>query len=306
MGRYQVSRSKVTMFRDLLNRSEAVVMPAAHDAFSAKIIEKAGFEAIFASGGAISASLIGEPDVGLITMTEMVEQNRRIAAAVSIPVFADAEAGYGNPINVMRTVREFENAGVAGLFIEDQEHPIRCGSLTGKRLIPTEEMVKKIEAALEARDNPDFVIAARTDGNAISPEENIKRASAYIGAGVDLIIPHVRGYQDSKFEIELYAREIKGKPLGILFSAVGTHAREMTTFDLARLGYKVIMATGIRDIIPQVSFKLLEQLKRAGTQAAYLEELGVKAPGYEARHGFLGLNKYKELERRFLLKEDRV
>lgn len=305
MKQFNDQPTKAAIFRRLIEGNEAVVMPAAYDALSATVIDKAGFKAVFASGAGISASLLGKPDVGLLTMSEMVDQCKRMANAVNIPVFADAEAGYGNAMNVMRTVREFEQAGVAGLFIEDQEHPVRCGSLEGKRLVSVQEMVSKIKAAKDARRDRDFVIAARTDGSIISDEETIKRAHAYIEAGADLIIPHVKGFLECKYQIELYGREIKGAPLVFQIAAVGTHGREMTTFDIARLGYKLIICTGMQYALPKVGFKLLEQLRTAGTQAAYLEELGIKAPGYDEFYGLLGLDNYKALEKKYIYDEIR-
>ena len=175
---------KTSLLKQALARDELIVAPGAYDALSAKIIEQAGFTAVFLSGFGLSASLLGKPDIGLLTMTEVVNQARNVSQAVNVPVLADAEAGYGGISNIQRTVREFEKAGVAGIFIEDQEHPVMCGSLQkSKKIVSADDMVTKIGAALDARDDSDFVIAARTDADIVSLEEQIRRCNVYAEAG---------------------------------------------------------------------------------------------------------------------------
>lgn len=151
---------KTTRLKKLILDPKILIMPGAYDALSAKIIERAGFQAVQASGYGIAASYLGMPDVGLLTMSEMLDQTRRIARAVDIPVMGDGDTGFGNAINVYRTVQEFEAAGVAGINLEDQIFPKRCGHMEGKEIVSLEEMVKKIEAAVAARRDPDFVINA--------------------------------------------------------------------------------------------------------------------------------------------------
>ncbi|MDK2799279.1 MAG: 2,3-dimethylmalate lyase, partial [Clostridiales bacterium] len=152
-----------TKLRKLLARDEILVAPGAHDVLTAKIIEKEGFEAVYMTGYGTSASLLGKPDVGLLTMTEMAQRAANIAEAVNIPVIADGDTGYGNAVNVMRTVREYEKAGVACIQLEDQLAPKKCGHMLGREIISKEEMVGKIKAACDARHDPDFMIMARTD-----------------------------------------------------------------------------------------------------------------------------------------------
>lgn len=172
----------------MLNERRAVVAPGAMDALSAILIERAGFELIQASGFGLAASLLGRPDVGLLSQTEMVDQTRRIVDCVSIPVMGDGDTGFGNAINTIRTVRDFEQAGCAGVNLEDQVFPKRCGHMEGKQLVSTEEMVHKIRAAVDARRDPDFIINARTDAIAVEGyEAAIERANAYVEAGADMI-----------------------------------------------------------------------------------------------------------------------
>src|SRR3954465_3746494 len=154
-----------TTLRELLAGPEPVVAPGAYDALSARLAEQAGFGAVYMTGFGASASLLGRPDVGLLSFGEMVDQARRIVQAATVPVIADADDGYGNPLNVMRTVREYEAAGVAALHIEDQVAPKRCGHLAGKQVIPAGEMVEKVRAAVEARSS--LLVVARTDARAV-------------------------------------------------------------------------------------------------------------------------------------------
>src|ERR1700759_3442086 len=149
--------------RELLAGGEIVVAPGAYDALSARLIEQAGFPAVYMTGFGTAASLLGRPDIGLLSGSEMIDNARRIAGCIAVPLVADADTGYGNPINVIRTVREYEQAGVAGLHLEDQILPKKCGHLAGKEVVPLPEMVAKIRAAVDARTDPDLVLIARTD-----------------------------------------------------------------------------------------------------------------------------------------------
>ncbi|MBX6342311.1 MAG: isocitrate lyase/phosphoenolpyruvate mutase family protein, partial [Thermomicrobiaceae bacterium] len=174
--------------REALARPGALVVPGAVDALNARLVEEAGFDAVYATGAGIANALLGLPDLGLATMSEILEQVRRIVAAVSIPVVADVDTGYGNPLNVYRTVQEFERAGVAAIQIEDQVSPKRCGHFSGKEVIPEEEMIRKIAAAREARRDDALVLIARTDALATHGlDEAVRRGRAYAAAGADLI-----------------------------------------------------------------------------------------------------------------------
>jgi 2-methylisocitrate lyase-like PEP mutase family enzyme len=202
--------SSAKELRNRLNGSSMVVAPFVYDALQAKVAESVGFEAVYMTGFGTAAAR-GFPDLGLLTMTEMVENVRAIARSVRIPVICDADTGYGNPTNVWRTVREYEHAGAAALHIEDQVWPKRCGFLTGKQVIPMTEMVPKVRAACDARSNPDTVIIARTDALAVNGWDDVVcRAKAYRGSGADLIF--VDGIRTDE-DLENYASKLKGLPL---------------------------------------------------------------------------------------------
>jgi 2-methylisocitrate lyase-like PEP mutase family enzyme len=177
-----------TKLRELIQRKEILSAPGAYDAFSAKLVEATGFEAVYMSGFGTAASILGFPDIGLITMTEMVNNAKHMANAVGIPVIADADTGYGNHLSVMRTIEEYEKAGVAAVQIEDQSSPKKCGHMEGQRVIPAEEMTAKIRAAVTARKDSDLVLIARTDAiSAIGFDEAIRRGRIYQEAGADLL-----------------------------------------------------------------------------------------------------------------------
>ncbi|NWJ45667.1 MAG: isocitrate lyase/PEP mutase family protein [Chloroflexi bacterium] len=177
-----------TMLRKMMSEEGIIVAPGAYDGISARLIERAGFKAIYMTGAGTSASLLGNPDLGLTTQTEMANHAANIAECVSVPVIADADTGYGNPLNVVRTVRLYERSGVAALHLEDQTFPKRCGHVSGKQVIPKEEFAQKIRAAAEYRTDPDLVIIARTDARAINGfDDAIERANYYHEAGADMI-----------------------------------------------------------------------------------------------------------------------
>ncbi|WP_374385129.1 oxaloacetate decarboxylase [Dongia sp.] len=179
---------RTTRFRQLIDQPEILVLPGAHDALSVRLIEQAGFEAFTAGGYAATASLLGAPDIGQLGLAEMADHYARLCDTTPLPVLADADTGYGSPIGVGRTIRAYERAGVAALFIEDQVAPKRCGHMEGKRVIPVTEMVAKIKAATDARIDGDLVIMARTDARAIEGlDAAIERAQIYREAGADLI-----------------------------------------------------------------------------------------------------------------------
>lgn len=187
-------------FRELLNNEPFIVSPGVYDGYSIRLVEAAGFKTACTSGAAVSNALLGIPDIGVLGMAENVAHCRYLARSVSIPMTADADTGYGNPVNVFHTVRMFEEAGVAGINIEDQVSPKRCGHMPGKDVVEEIEMVKKIEAACLARRDDDFVIIARTDSIAVEGMEGaIRRAKAYARAGADMLFPDaVRTEDDIK------------------------------------------------------------------------------------------------------------
>lgn len=209
---------KTQRLRQLLDAKDPLLMPGAFDALSGILIQRAGFKAIQATGFGIAASYLGKPDVGLLSFSEMLDQTRRIVQAVDIPVMADGDTGFGNTVNTIRTIQEFEAIGAAGINLEDQVFPKRCGHMEGKQIIPMEEMVCKIRAAADTRKDRDFIINARTDAIAVSGiDEAIHRGNAYAEAGADLIF--IEAPQTIE-QIQRIADEVKA-PVSInLFDAV--------------------------------------------------------------------------------------
>ena len=258
--------------RELLAQNDILGIPGAYDGVSAKVVEKAGFDAVFAGGFALSASLLGQPDVGLLTMPELVSQARNIVNAVNVPVLVDGEDGYGGVVNVQRTVRELENAGVAGIFIEDQEHPVKCGAIAKYKVVgPAEEMVVKIKAALDARSDPDFLIGARTDANIISLEEQIRRCNIYADAGADIVMP----LSDKTEEFKALVDGIK-VPLWV---SLAPHIKTSIE-DLRRIGFKGIVIFPVEALFVAVKavMDLMAELKEKSTTRETWER--ISPPGY--------------------------
>ncbi len=177
-----------TLLRGLIEKKEILVAPGAYDAMSAKLIEAVGFDAAYMSGFGVAAGSLGFPDIGLLSMTEMVDSARRMARSINIPLIADADTGYGNHLNLLRTMEEYERAGIAAIQIEDQISPKRCGHMEGHKIVPVEEMAAKVRAAVMARQDPDMVIIARTDGiSAEGFDEAIRRGNIYREEGADVV-----------------------------------------------------------------------------------------------------------------------
>jgi carboxyvinyl-carboxyphosphonate phosphorylmutase len=184
----QKTKSKVSLREQIEDDKKIIVLPGVFDALSARIAEQVGFDAMFQTGYGSAAALLGMPDYGLLNAGETIDNARRIVQAVNVPVLVDADTGYGNPLNVWRLVRDLQSLGAAGIFLEDQIWPKRCGHMTGKDVISTDNYIPKLKAALEARKNKDFIIVARTDARApLGLEEAIKRGEAYRKAGADVI-----------------------------------------------------------------------------------------------------------------------
>jgi 2-methylisocitrate lyase-like PEP mutase family enzyme len=250
---------KTAMLRKILAENKLVVTAGAHDALSARVIAKAGFEVVFLSGFGFEASLLGRPDIGLLSMSEVVTHAKNIAMAVDIPVLADAEAGYGGFSNIQRTVREFERAGVAGIFIEDQAHPVMCGSLKQfKKIIPMEEMVTKLKCALASREDPDFLICARTDADIVSMEEQIRRCNAYAEAGADMVTCLPTTIEEYKALV----RGVKAPIWAYLVSEL-----PITPKDLEEVGVRglVVYPTECAFVATKAMMDLMTELRTKGT-----------------------------------------
>jgi 2-methylisocitrate lyase-like PEP mutase family enzyme len=228
-------KRKTTLLKEYVLDEETLVMPGAYDALSARIAEKIGFKVVGVGGFSLTATILGKPDVSLLTMTEMVNRVHDIADAVDLPLFADAETGYGNIINVRRTVQELERAGAAGLFIEDQVFPARCGLMEGIEVVPVEEMVAKIKAAVDARVDPDLVIMARTDARKVyGLDEAISRSNIYREAGADMIFAVTPNRTE---ELERVAREVDAPKMAV----IGEDGSPAPTVQaVAEMGYDVV------------------------------------------------------------------
>jgi 2,3-dimethylmalate lyase len=241
--------------RAKLNGTSMVVAPFVYDALQAKIAERVGFEALYMTGFGTAAAR-GFPDLGLLTMTEMVENVRAIARSVEVPLICDADTGYGNPVNVWRTVREYEAAGAAGLHIEDQVFPKRCGFLAGQQVIPMDEMVPKVRAACDARGNPDTVIIARTDALAVNGwDDVVRRTHAYREAGADLIfVDGIRTMND----LRDYAAKLKDLPL--LYNG-----QLLPVDELLKHGFKLTIHSGTFLAYYRSARDVLTELKQTGS-----------------------------------------
>lgn len=288
-----------TQLRQLLQGGKTLVKPGAYNALSAKIIEMAGFQCCGVTGYGVSASLLGKPDVGLITLDEIVMITRYIARAVKIPVIADADTGFGNAINVMRTVEDFITAGAAAIHIEDQVAPKRCGHVAGKQIIPLEEMTGKLRAADRVRRelDPDFVLIARCDARGVaggSIDELIRRANAYIDAGADMIFPEAL---TSEAELERCAKEIKG-PLH--FNRTGVSPR-LPVSRLNELGIAMVSnATGSLRCSTVAMVDYFAEFAKDDVEAVKRFEERTKLHPAGNMHAFIGFSEIKKLEEEFL------
>ncbi len=292
-----------TQLRQLLKTGQPLFVPGCYDALSARILERVGFPVIYMTGYGTSLALLGLPDAGLATMTEMHLNARYIAGAVSVPVIADADNGYGNAINVMRAVREYIGTGVAGVHIEDQAIPKRCGHVAGRRLIPLEEAVGKYRAADAVRRDldPDFVLIARTDARGASGgslDEAIARANAYLEAGADLAF--VEG-PTSVEEVRRVCREVKGP---VFYNQTGVSPRFSLT-ELRELGIAVAIVPGaaLRAAIEAVH-DLAVALRDEGplAEARFAERFARHPLG--DLHTFAGFDRIREWEARYLPPEE--
>lgn len=269
-----------------------VAIPGVFNALSAKLAERKGFRVLYQSGAALSAGWAGLPDIGLVTQTEFAEQARYLTSAVSVPIISDADTGFGEALAVQRTVEFFEAAGLAGLHIEDQRLPKRCGHLSGKSLVATAEMTQKIRAATAGRSDGDFVIIARTDARSVDGlSAAIDRAKAYVDAGADVIFPEALETPD---EFAAFGREID-VPLIANMTEFGKSPL-LTVAELGRLGYAGVLfpVTLLRTAMKAVE-RMLDVINEQGTQQNHLGEMLTRAELYD----LLGYGDYEERDRSF-------
>src|SRR6202048_1011210 len=270
-------KGKAARLRELIAKG-AVMMPGVPNAGMARQVERVGFDAVYISGAGMANATAGVPDIGLLTLTEVVQLAGYVARAVKIPVIVDADTGFGGAENVARTIQQLEAAGLAGCHIEDQEFPKRCGHLAGKKIVDLEEMVGKIKAAVAARRDPDFMIIARTDARAVQDfDRAVERAGEYAAAGADAIFPEALQTAE---EFRDFAKEID---LPLLANMTEFGKSPLISFkDLSELGYRMV-------IFPQSAFRVsmraseqfLRALKKAGTQSDWLDKMQTRDELYD-------------------------
>ncbi len=286
--------------RELLEGPEPVLAPGAYDALSARLVEGAGFEVVYMTGFGTAASLLGRPDVGLLTFSEMVDNARRIAQAVKVPVIADADDGYGNAINVIRTVREYEAAGVAAIHIEDQVSPKKCGHMEGKQVIEVSEMVEKIRAAVEARNSEDFVIIGRTDARAVEGMNGaLERARLYREAGADVLFVEA---PQSEEEISAVSEAFPDVPL--LFNWVESGKTPPVSLErIKELGFRLVIFPISTLLAATRSVQeILSTIRSDGSSIEILDKLSP----FDEFVDIIGLPEIQKLEERFADKEVRT
>ena len=259
-----------TKFRRLLAQPGLIMAPGAYDCLTARLIQQAGFPAVYMTGAGTSVARLGYPDLALATLSEMQESAAAIAAAVEIPVIADADTGYGGILNVRRTVRQYERSGVAALHLEDQDFPKRCGHLDDKRVIPVDDMVQKIHAAVDARTDDDFTIIVRTDALAVTGwDDAMRRCEEYIRAGADVLFVEALRTPE---EVERAGRSLE---VPLLFNYVETGKSPLlSAADLERFGFKIAIFPVSALLSATLAVRhTLDELRRLGTTAHLLESM---------------------------------
>ena len=289
-----MNKEKTGHLRELLRRDEIIVAPGAYDAFSAKLIEQAGFPAVYISGAWAASSRLGVPDIGLATMSEVLDTAKNVVNAVQIPVICDVDTGYGNALNLMRTVSEFERAGVAAIQIEDQIMSKKAGHIPGQKLISKEEMVKKIEAAQMARKSDEFVLIARTDAIGVNGfEDAIDRAKAYHEAGADVLFVEA---PRTKEEMKRVTELLSNVPVMINIVEGGlTPVLEVN--ELQSLGFRIaIFPSSACSASVKAIQRVLGELKKKGSTGGFSKNMVPLKEMFE----LVGLSHYRELEKKYV------
>ena len=285
--------TKAARLRRLIEQPGMLVMPGAYDPLGAKLIERAGYEAVQCTGAGISATYLGLPDYSMLSMTDMVTVTSRIAEAVEIPVMADGDTGFGNAVNVWHAVRAFERGGAAGVNLEDQVMPKRCGHLDGKQVVSLEEGVAKIRAASDARLDKDFVINARTDALAVHGiDEVIRRGNAYIEAGASMIFVEGASRLD---EIAAMVEGIRG-PVGVNIVQGGKSAG----FDLADLERVGVARVSLPGLLLGAAAKAMDDVLRDVRDAGSVSGVADRMFAFKEFHALVGMAQVAELEQRYL------
>jgi 2-methylisocitrate lyase-like PEP mutase family enzyme len=286
--------------KQLLNRNKLLVAPGCFDGLSARLVQEAGFEAAYLSGGAVARSM-GIPDIGLVTMSESIERAAQVVSVIKIPIIADADTGYGNAVNLVRTVREFERAGVAAIHIEDQITPKRCGHLDGKEVISLGEMTQKLQAAMAARSDPDFCIIARTDARGVNGfDDAIKRGQAFAKLGVDAIFVEAPQSEEELAEIP---RRIPNIPL-LVNVFKGGKTPMLPAERLEKMGYRIAIYPSETQRAAIHSMRTaLSTLKREGTT----ESIDAALTTFKERDRVVDLDGWQKIEQQYLaVDEERI
>ena len=268
-----------TKFRQLLQQPGIIQAPGAYDCLTAKLIQQAGFPAVYMTGAGTSVAQLGYPDLGLATMTDMIANAGAIADILDVPLIADADTGYGGILNVRRTVRQYERAGVAAIHIEDQEMPKRCGHLDDKKVVSTEDMVQKIRAAVDARTDDDFTIIVRTDSIAVTGwEDTMHRCKEYIKAGADALFVEALRTPE---EVEQVAKNIN---VPLLYNFVESGKSPLlSAAELEKFGFKIVIYPGSALLaVTNVVQQLMAQLKETGTTAHLMDDMVTLVACFEA------------------------
>jgi 2-methylisocitrate lyase-like PEP mutase family enzyme len=279
--------------RDLMAKEDLVCAPGAYNALTAKLIEEAGFNSVYMSGYCTAATALALPDLGLLTMTEMLNNVRALADSTEIPLIADGDTGYGNPINVVRTIKEYEKAGAAAIHIEDQVWPKRCGHMAGKQVIPKEDMVAKVRAATDCRLSDDFVIIARTDALAVEGLESaIDRCHAYAEAGADVVF--VDG-QNTMEQIEALPKQCPERPALI---NMGPLTPPLSIDEIIKIGYAIAIFPAV--CIGPAMLAIQDGLRRfKETGTSPITDPNQMLQVFGAFNEFMGVPYYNELEEKY-------
>ena len=281
-----------TRLRQLLKESGIIVAPGAYDCLTAKIIEREGFPVVYMTGGGTSVTYIGQPDLGVTTLTEMTTNAANIAASVDVPVIADADTGYGGILNVHRTVRQYERTGVAAIHIEDQEFPKRCGHLDDKKVIEADDMALKIRAAVEARTDDDFVIIVRTDALAVTGmDDTLSRCEKYLKAGADVLFIEALRTPE---EVERVTRTFD---VPLLYNFVEKGKSPMIpAAELERLGFKIVIFPGsVMLAVCKLVTDVMREIKERGTTERLVDNMVSVVELFET----VGLSEMLSLDARF-------
>jgi len=283
---------RTTRFKSLLDSPDILSLPGVHDPLTARIAQQVGFDAITCGGYSAAAAMLGAPDVSVLSVTEMADHYARICDAVEVPVFGDGDTGFGNMTNAARTVRSYERSGLAGMFIEDQVFPKRCGHMTGKDVVPVEDMVAKLKSALDARDDPDFVIMARSDANAVyGIDVAIERAQIYREVGADLIFVEAPISID---EMRRICAEVDGPCLAN--NIEGGASPVLSADELADIGYAVFTnPVALTHAVAHMAFEILGALKRDGTTQAVADRI----MDFKTFHDVVGLKEIRDGEQSY-------